>query len=355
MVLKFWFRALGLGTLLITSCKSPADRQSALSILWENGKPVAIIVPFQTDKDFLLVTIAKDSAVPVLGEWTIHNDSTFFRPLIPLTRGMKYEVSSRDKKLGEIEIPFPDSKQTAVVTGIYPSNDTVPENLLKIYVEFSKPMMEGNAIENFLLIKNDKDTLHNVFLDLQTELWNNAHDRLTIWLDPGRIKRDLQPNQTLGNPLNKGNRYRFIVGSTLSDAEGISLGKNYQKEFVVAGRDSTTPDPEKWYLHTPKASSNEALRIGLNEPLDYVLLNNAIRIVDEKGAVVEGKISTGDEERILYFRPTSAWQTKNYFLEIESRLEDLAGNNLNHPFDRDITVREIRKPQEVYRKKFAVK
>ena len=81
---------------------------------------------------------------------------------------------------------------------IYPTQDTVPENLLKIYLQFSKPMREGQALRHIELLKNNRDTLPGVFLDLQPELWNVDRTTLTVWLDPGRIKRDLQPNGPIG-------------------------------------------------------------------------------------------------------------------------------------------------------------
>ena len=251
--------------LVFLSCKSPSDQGSDLTILWQNKKPAAIVIPFVPEKnisaDLLRATISKQnngSETTILGEWKINDDSIVFKPLIPLTRGLKYEILFRNKKIGEIIVPLPDSSSAPVVTGIYPSVDTVPENLLKIYVEFSKPMVEGNSKDNFKLIKNGKDTLQQIFLDLQTELWNNDNTRLTIWLDPGRIKRDLQPNVSLGAPLNKGNKYELVVGSTLSDAEGIALGKVYRKDFIVANRDSAIPKPESWIIHTPKQGTTDA-------------------------------------------------------------------------------------------------
>jgi len=348
--------------LVFLSCKSPSDQQADLSIHWENEKPTAIVIPFVPEKnistDLLRATISKQnngSATTILGDWKIDDDSIVFKPLIPLTRGLKYEILFRNKKIGEIMIPLPDASSAPVITGIYPSVDTVPENLLKIYVEFSKPMPEGNSMDNFKLIKNGKDTLHRVFLDLQTELWNNEQTRLTIWLDPGRIKRDLQPNISLGAPLNKGNKYQLVVGSTLSDAEGIALGKIYKKDFIVANRDSTIPNPESWIIRIPKQGTLDVLRVELNEPLDYVLLNKAIRIFDAKGNPIEGKIRTSEKESVLLFNPSSAWRAGNYFLEIEARLEDLAGNNLNHPFDRDITVKEVKALQTIFKRVFIIK
>ena len=37
--------------------------------------------------------------------------------------------------------------------------------------------------------------MKSIFLELENELWNPEHTQLTLWLDPGRIKRDLIPNQ----------------------------------------------------------------------------------------------------------------------------------------------------------------
>jgi len=291
----------------------------------------------------------------ILGDWSITDDSIVFKPLIPLTRGFSYKIMYREKEIGGVTIPLPDASISPKVLGIYPSTDTVPENLLKIYVEFSKPMSEGNALDYFKLVKNGKDTLHQVFLDLQTELWNNDHTRLTIWLDPGRIKRDLIPNKELGNPLIKGNHYRFIVDAGLADGDGIALGKNYLRDFIVATRDSIIPDIDKWSINRPAANTTDALKIDLKESLDYVLLNNAITVVDEKGKPVEGKFQSSGKETQLTFTPSSKWIKGDFYLEIESRLEDLAGNNLNHPFDRDITVKETKKPQSVYKKGFTIK
>ena len=369
MVLTNWFRTLlGFGTFFyfisLFSCKTNSDHKTELSIIWENGKPIAIVVPFNpanTNSADKLKSELKVSGTngdyisnSILGDWSITDDSIVFKPLIPLTRGFSYKILYKEKEIGGITIPLPNASIRAKVIGIYPSTDTVPENLLKIYVEFSKPMTEGNALDYFKLIKNGKDTLHQVFLDLQTELWNNDHTRLTIWLDPGRIKRDLIPNKELGNPLIKGNHYRFIVDSSLPDGEGITLGKNYQKDFIVATRDSIIPDTDKWNINPPAANTTDILKIDLKESLDYILLKNAIRVLDEKGKPVEGNFQPGDKETQLTFSPSSKWVKGNFYLEIESRLEDLAGNNLNHPFDRDITVKETKKPQPIYKRSFTI-
>jgi hypothetical protein len=43
------------------------------------------------------------------------------------------------------------------------------------------------------------------------------------------------------------------------------------------------------------------------------------------------------EEKQLNFIPNKPWSPGQYNLQVEARLEDLAGNNLNRLFDRDVT------------------
>ena len=55
-------------------------------------------------------------------------------------------------------------------------------------------MQEGHSLENILLIRNEKDTIRDAFLDLQPELWNKEGTVLTLWFDPGKDqKRSCSP------------------------------------------------------------------------------------------------------------------------------------------------------------------
>jgi hypothetical protein len=215
-------------------------------------------------------------------------------------------------------------------------------------------MQEGQSLKNIVLIKDRHDTIPSVFLDLEPELWNKERTMLTLWLDPGRIKRGLQPNEKLGSPLQQGASYQIVIKQDWRDAEGISLASAYRKDFVVGLRDSLSPDPGFWTIHAPKSGSRQSLKIDLHEPLDYVLLKNAIRIVDNTGNVINGITETEAEETILNFIPSAIWNTGGYTVEIESRLEDLAGNNLNRLFDKDLTKQNTGEQKEVYKRSFHI-
>jgi hypothetical protein len=344
---------------LLTYCSDDSSR--AISIEWKDGHAAGIMIPLHfvaniasnsIDKT-LHIHLKKDSAhTDILGEYSIIEDDVIFHPLIPLTRGLKYEVQLNDKLLGEIEIPIANGAPTIVA--VYPTQDSLPENLLKFYIQFSKPMQEGKALEYIVLLTHEHDTAKLVFLDLQPELWNNDRTMLTLWLDPGRIKRDLQPNKQMGPPLHKDVHYQLVISKDWMDTEGNSLSQPYKKDFVTVIRDSLSPDIESWAIHLPGKETTDPLEINLHESLDYMLLNNAIRITDSAGKQVPGKMSVKEKEAMLNFIPATAWKPGRYILEVESRLEDLAGNNLNRQFDVDLANKKPTDQKEIHKKIFKV-
>jgi hypothetical protein len=200
-------------------------------------------------------------------------------------------------------------------------------------------MREGESGKHIALINLNNDTLQGVFLDLQPGLWNQERTALTIWLDPGRIKRELIPNQLLGNPLQKGERYTIAISGRWKNAAGAALQQPFVKHFIVAERDSVMPDVALWKLAVPEIHTRDPLRITLNEPLDFFLLQESISIVANNKEKVDGKIVVSNNERQLQFIPVDTWAMGEYRLQVDPALEDLAGNNLIRPFDRDLQAK----------------
>jgi hypothetical protein len=202
-------------------------------------------------------------------------------------------------------------------------------------------MREGESQKHIALIKNDHDTLQGIFLNLQPELWNEERTVLTIWLDPGRIKRDLIPNKRLGNPLKQGDHYKLTISDRWEDIQGLPLKKTYTRRVFITGRDSLSPDPDQWVINIPAAGSVKPLEADFGESLDFFLLQESISIINEKGNAVKGTARISDEEKKYRFVPSGNWITGDYTLRIETRLEDLAGNNINRVFDRDLTDKKV--------------
>ena len=215
-------------------------------------------------------------------------------------------------------------------------------------------MQEGEAIKNILVIKNGRDTIPSIFLDLESELWNKERTLLTLWLDPGRIKRDLQPNIKSGQPLQATNHYTLLIKQDWPSADGKRMASSHQKNLYVSTQDTISPDPAYWTIVSPKVKTMQPLLIHLHEPLDYSLLKNAFRVTDNNGNIVEGSFETTAEETILSFTPATVWAKGNYTIKIEPRLEDLAGNNLNRLFDQDLSLQIKKIPKNIYTRSFYI-
>lgn len=330
---------------LLPACQSSENAE--IAIRWENKRAVGISIPKQftqtipTDSlDQLLSVRLADQNATILGNYKRIGDDIIFESLIPFTRGLRYVLWLKNKRLSEITIPGLASGDNPALLAIYPSGDSLPDNLLKIYLRFSRPMREGQSQKYVSLVKNEIDTLSGVFLDLQPELWNADRTVLTLWLDPGRIKRDLQPNKRLGVPLQMGSRYQLVVSADWPDQQGATLAKTTSKTFSTVQRDSLSAIPARWTINPPQVGSVQPLEVAFGEALDYSLLTETLHLINEDGKAVSGKWQLADNEKRAFFTPSETWKADQYRVRIESRLEDLAGNNLNRPFDRDITRKD---------------
>jgi hypothetical protein len=312
-------------------------------IIWEKDKAVALQIFEEisyTNTDSILSQLQirlnmPGNNKPVLGTYIKAGEGVIFRPLIPFTRGLNYQVFIKGKQRYSLSIPMADKRDAPTIVAVYPSADTLPENLLKFYIGFSRPMKQGEALRHILLIKNEKDTVRDVFLDLQPELWNNEQTVLTLWLDPGRIKRDLQPNKNFGNPLSGRSPYRLLIQNDWEADNGLKAENSFEKKFHTYTRDSISPDPLAWKLAIPASGSTEPLTIAFNETLDYFLLKKSFRIKKDNKSI-EAAVLIKNKERMLQLVPQQPWTTGKYILEIAPEIEDLAGNNLDHLFDRDL-------------------
>ncbi len=344
--LTFW---LSFCIFCLLSCQK-SDRTLSVSLLTKDGKAIGVSIRDSglTEREVInqlkIQLIKAGDRASVLGEFKIDGDEIIFEPLVPFTEGLEYAIMLGDSAVGEIRVPAGNYSPSELLS-IYPTQDTLPENLLKLYFEFSQPMVEGRSLDHITLIRSDGDTMKGTFLDLQPELWNAEGTVLTLWLDPGRIKRDLIPNRQLGAPLAPKEKYSLSVSKQWRTKTGVSLLKDYQKNFITTIRDDISPALTNWKIIAPAAEASDPLEVNLTESLDYFLLKESFAVLRQNGDVVAGEIEINGEETILTFRPKIPWKAARYNIVVESKLEDLAGNNLNRPFDRD-TGREVEETEQ---------
>lgn len=339
MVLGSWWRIVII-LFWLQLILQDTSAQSDISILWDRDKAVGIWVPtsiidhyqYPGSDQFFSVHLAGQTEA-VIGTCKAFADRIEFKPYWPFTRGMKYEIKWKGQPIASVHIPEPNLAEKPLLR-IYPSCDTVPANLLKVYLQFSKPMMQENIYPYITVLKNGVDTV-DVFLPLQPPLWNDDQTRLTLWLDPGRIKRDLTPNRVLGKPLEEGNHYAIIVSSAWRDKSGVAMQQSVIKNYFVSVDDRKRPEPAGWRISSPVSGTLNPVTIRLSETLDYSLLQDAV-FLKRDDTLVKGRVVLDDCEKVWMFVPETAWVEGKYTCVVERRIEDLAGNNLNRLFDEDI-------------------
>jgi len=214
-------------------------------------------------------------------------------------------------------------------------------NLLKMYVHFSAPMSFGEAYQHIHLRTASGELVPDAILEVLEELWDPERRRLTLLFDPGRIKRDLEPNLTLGLPLRDGESYVLEIDEGWRDGSGRPLAEGFSKTFSVEAADRASPDTDTWVVRAPAAGSRGPLEIVFPEPMDRALLDRLITVStdpeDRRGERVEGRIEVTDHEtvwRLILDRP---WGAGSYVIDVNANLEDLAGNNLASLFDVDLS------------------
>ena len=111
---------------------------------------------------------------------------------------------------------------------------------------------------------------------------------------------------------------------------------------------------ELWTIATPGSETREQLMINFNESLDHVLAESTILVTDANGNEIKGKHRISDDGSIFYFLPDIEWKPAIYLLQIESRLEDLAGNNLDRLFDNDLTQKQ-QPVKNIHKRQFEVR
>jgi len=235
-------------------------------------------------------------------------------------------------------LPAVTHERTTRVTGVYPSVDRVPSNLLRWYVETSAPMEPGNALQHVHLMDEAGREVPGAFLALDQELWDPERRRLTVLFDPGRVKRGVRTNVESGAPLVAGRRYRLVIDDGWTDGTGAQLASGFEHAFEAIDADRRSPEPDRWRLTIPGGGTRAPLHVSFGEPLDHALATRMLAVLDPDGERVPGSVALAEGDSAWTFTPKLPWLAGDYSLRVGGALEDLAGNNIVRVFDVDRLV-----------------
>jgi hypothetical protein len=269
----------------------------------------------------------------VLGSYSVEQGTLVFRPRYSVAAGVNYRVVFRPPRGAVVETsiagPPRPVNPMARVTTVYPSADVLPANLLRFYIQFSAPMSRGEAAARLHLLDSKGKALSAVFLAGE-ELWDPAGTRLTMTLDPGRIKRGLTSNMALGDAIVAGRQYTLAIDKEWSDARGVAMVEGFRESFRGAPADRVPPDPKTWRIAPPHSGTRDALVVSFGESLNHALLERMLRLD------VPGKVTIPAGETEWRFVPDSPWRAGAHKLMVNTAIEDLAGNRPGLPFDVDV-------------------
>jgi hypothetical protein len=317
----------------------PADDLVALSRLAPNSDAWLKILAVSLDKN-------DTTLPPMLGAYRVDGTTLRFEPRFPFVPGVVYRVvfdssqipgnKVRQRVQVKLQQPKPAPTTPTVVERIYPTATRLPENQLRFYVHFSTPMSQGEIYRHIQLLDAADKPVDSPFLEIDQELWDPAGKRLTLFIDPGRIKRGLKPREDLGPVLEAGKRYTLVIDRAWTDAEGNPLKEPYRKPFRAGPPEEKAIDPKQWRVQPPDAGGREPVTVLFPAPLDHALLQRLVWVEDDSGRKIAGTVTVGVAETRWQFVPADPWPAGTYRLVADTRLEDRAGNSIARPFEVDV-------------------
>jgi hypothetical protein len=283
------------------------------------------------------VLVAPPAGLPSTAGTIIEDDGDLcFVPRFAFVGGTIYAVDVDGARVAELIRPQPNFPTTTSVVAIYPSATEVPRNLLRLYVHFSAPMREGRASEHVRLADEAGTEMAGALLALEHELWDPERRRLTVLLDPARIKRGLAPHRELGYPLRTGEAFRVVVDEAFPDAHGAPLRASAERRYEVGEDERRRVQPDRWDVAAPAAGTADPLEVMFDRSLDRALAAGCIRVAGPQGEPLRGTAAIGAAERSWRFEPADAWAPGPHRLVVDALLEDLAGNSVSRVFDREL-------------------
>ena len=293
-----------------------------------------------------LFRVAVDDTAPsMLGDYSVAGGALRFTPAFPLDPGRPYRVRFDPARLpgatgpaapivATVGQPARDATPSTVVTRVYPTADVVPENLLRMYIEFSEPMGRPSGIEHMKLFDESGREIPGAFLPLDYEFWSPDHTRFTAFFDPGRVKGGILPNQQMGRALRTGRSVTLVIGHEWRDQYGRPLKEDFRRVLRVGPAEDQPLDTATWRIQPPAAGGRDRLIVSFPKPLDHALLMRALG-VRRDDAAVEGDVIIDQAETRWTFTPTQPWRAGTYQLLALDTLEDVAGNQIGRAFEVD--------------------
>lgn len=359
-LLGFPFVALGLAWIVGSSLDSlpmgPPEAQGAAPPLTvdfpADGTRLELITPVAAApgvevRPLPAAASATGAAMPapaLMGRVEVRADRLVFFPALPFIPGQGYEVAwtTAEGRRQRAEFTLNAPAASAPTVRLEPADAPLPANALKLYLHFSQPMEQGVFLDRLRLVDAAGQEVVGPFRE--TELWSPDGRRLTLWLHPGRQKTGVNLNVDEGPVLRAGGAYTLQVAAGWRSTAGAPLGAQTSFALRAGPADHACPQMAAWQVHPPAGGGRAPLHVVFDEPLDSAMLATALRVYRPGAAApLALEVTVESSGRAWSAVPAAPWEPGGYELRADPLLEDLAGNNLDHPFEVDLSAAPLPK------------
>jgi hypothetical protein len=216
---------------------------------------------------------------------------------------------------------------TEVPIRIFPQAKVLPANTLRFYIHFPRPGEAHFDRDQLWLLDEYEQVVPDPFLILSQELWSVDGRRLTVLMEPGRIKRGLGADPSHEPALVVGRTYSLVV---------TALGQTARHTFRVSDPVLEAIDETAWRLVSPAVGSRDPAVVHFDRVMDAVLCEDEIAVLTAAGEVVRTRVSLVPEGTAAQLIPSHPWKAGEHRLVVSERLEDVCGNRLGEALDHDL-------------------
>jgi hypothetical protein len=210
---------------------------------------------------------------------------------------------------------------------ISPQAMVLPANTLRFYLHFPRSGEAHFDRDHLWLLNEEEQVVPDPFLVLSQELWSIDGRRLTVLMEPGRIKRGLGTDPSHEPALVVGRTYSLVV---------TALGQTARHTFRVSDPVLEAVDETRWRLVSPTAGSLDPAVVHFDRVMDAALCEDEIGILTPSGEVAATRVSLAPDGTAARLIPSHPWRAGEHHLVVSERLEDVCGNRLGEALDHDL-------------------
>ena len=210
---------------------------------------------------------------------------------------------------------------------ISPQAKVLPANTLRFYLHFPGSREAHFDRDHLWLLNEEEQAVRDPFLVLPHELWSADGRRLTVLMEPGRIKRGLGADPSHEPALVAGRTYSLVV---------TALGQTARHTFRVSDPLLEAADETRWRLVSPAAGSLDPAVLHFDRVMDAALCEDEIGVLTPAGEVAATRVSLAPDGTAARLVPSHPWRAGEHRLVVSERLEDVCGNRLGEALDHNL-------------------